>query len=132
MGSCPSSITPGGSCSGDNLECPYTIQSTSGVCGSLAADGAVATSCQCTGGVWVCPVCGDDGGAEGGGDATMEDGGGETSVDGGGDVTVEAGSDGSSADSGHVSSNEASADGPVESSSSDSSTSEASTDAAHD
>jgi hypothetical protein len=134
VGSCPSTITPGASCSGDNLECPYTIQSTSGACSSIAVDGAVATSCTCTGGVWQCPACGgEDGGEEAGSDATMEEGG-EASVDGGGggDVTVESGHDGSledaGQDAGHEASVEASSDGPVESSSTDSST----TDAAHD
>jgi len=108
VGSCPKTITPGASCSGDNLECPYTIQTTSSMCSSLEVDGAVATSCTCTGGVWSCPACtADDGGEEAGSDATTEDG---------------------SADGGQEGSTEASADGPAESSSTDSSA----TDAAHD
>jgi hypothetical protein len=136
VGSCPSTITPGGSCNGDNLECPYTIQTTSSMCSSLEVDGAVATSCICNDGVWQCPACtGDDGGEEAGGDATTE-GGGEAGGDSSADVTVEAtvdsGHDGSlqdaGQDAGHEASVEASTDGPVESSSTDSST----TDGAHD
>ena len=86
VGSCPSTITPGASCSGDNLECPYTIESSAGACSSIAVDGAVATSCTCSGGVWSCPSCGgaDAGDAEAeeaGGDATMESGSGDASTE---------------------------------------------------
>ena len=70
VGTCPSTITPGGSCSGDNLTCAYTIKSGSAACSSIAVDGSVATSCTCTSGAWVCPSCGDDGG--GGDDAAVE------------------------------------------------------------
>lgn len=94
VGSCPSTITPGSSCSGDNLECPYTIESSAGACSSIAVDGAVATSCTCSGGVWSCPSCGgaDAGDAEAeeaGGDATMESGSGDASTE----AAVEAGLD---------------------------------------
>lgn len=97
VGSCPSSITPGASCSGDNLECPYTIEPAAGACSSIAADGALATSCTCSGGVWSCPSCGgaDAGDAEAedaGGDATMESGGGDASAE----TSVEASVDSSS------------------------------------
>jgi len=95
VGSCPSSITPGGSCSGDKLTCPYTItsQSSSATCQPFNDGGPVATSCTCTEGTWVCPSCGDDGG--GGGDATIgdgeADGGGDSTVEEGGEASVEAG-----------------------------------------
>jgi hypothetical protein len=68
VGDCPAAaVAPGGSCSGDSLQCPYTIQAAGVTCN---------TSCVCTNGAWVCPdpsgclPAADDGG--GGGD----DGGG--------------------------------------------------------
>lgn len=75
VGDCPSaaSITPGGSCSGDNLQCPYNLPASGGDDG-----GGLATSCVCTGGTWSCPS--EDGGAEDAGaedassDATLESG----------------------------------------------------------
>jgi hypothetical protein len=76
VGDCPTaaSIAPGGACSGDNLECPYTLQSPSPACDGTDVDGGLATSCVCTNGTWACPSpvscdaggTGDDGG---GGDA---------------------------------------------------------------
>lgn len=83
VGDCPAdtAITAGGSCSGDSLTCPYTLQSSQ-------ADGVTcATSCTCTEGSWACPdpstcvpAAGDDGGGTGG-----DDGGGAGGDDGGGD-----------------------------------------------
>jgi hypothetical protein len=62
-GTCPaaSQVVQGGSCSGDNLQCPYTLQS-----GTDA--GGLATSCVCQDGTWACPSAGD-GGEEAGEDA---------------------------------------------------------------
>lgn len=56
VGDCPgpSAITPGRSCSGDNLECPYTLE-------TAAVEGGLQTSCVCSGGSWSCPS--SDGGA---------------------------------------------------------------------
>jgi hypothetical protein len=92
VGSCPSTITPGASCSGDNLSCPYTItsQTASSTCQGFNDGGPVATSCTCQGGIWACPSCAEDGG---GGDATVE-GGGDAEPDGGGDATIEGGEEG--------------------------------------
>jgi hypothetical protein len=110
VGSCPSRITPGGSCSGDNLTCLYTItsQSSSATCQPFNDGGPVATSCTCTSGTWVCPSCGDDGG---GADATVE-GGGDGEAEGGGDATMESGGDEGTVESG----SEAGPDSPDESS----------------
>jgi len=84
VGECPaaaSAVTPGGSCSGDSLECPYTLQSLSPACDGTTVDGGIATSCVCTKGSWVCPdavTCpsagtGDDGGDDSsGGDAASD------------------------------------------------------------
>jgi hypothetical protein len=125
VGTCPTTITPGGSCNGDNLECPYTIQTTSSACSSLEVDGAVATSCTCNDGVWQCPSCtGDDGGEEAGGDATVE-GGGEASVEAGSDGAVEAGPDGSLQEAGQDAGHEASIEASTDSSSSMDSSSDA-------
>jgi hypothetical protein len=96
VGSCPGAdtITPGGSCSGDNLQCAYTLQSASPACDGTTVEGGLATSCVCTDGAWVCPsavVCpatGDDGGGEAG-----DDGGGEAGDDGGGEAGDDASSD---------------------------------------
>ena len=48
VGACPAGtqVVPGGSCSGDNLQCPYTLG---------PVDAAVATSCVCADGRWSCP-----------------------------------------------------------------------------
>jgi hypothetical protein len=98
VGSCPSSIKPGASCSGDNLSCPYTITqgSSSSACASFNDGGPVSTSCTCTGGVWVCPSCGSDdgggGGDDGGGDAASE-GGTEASGDGPAETAAEGGAE---------------------------------------
>ena len=101
VGDCPSasSITPGGSCSGDNLQCPYTTPAT--VCnGTTVDDGGAATSCTCVEGTWSCPSaasCEDGGGDDSGSDAGTE---------AGGDSTVEGGPDGSTTEA----SSEAAAD----------------------
>jgi hypothetical protein len=78
VGDCPAAtaIVPGGSCSGDNLECPFTLQSPSPACDGTMVQGGVATSCTCTAGTWSCPSpvsceggpTGDDGPS--GGDAS--------------------------------------------------------------
>jgi hypothetical protein len=124
VGSCPSSITPGGSCSGDNLSCPYTItsQSSSSTCQPFNDGGPVATSCTCTKGTWVCPSCGDDGGG-GGADATVEVGG-DVQAEGSGD---EGGGDAAVSETGP--------DAPAESSAEASTSTDSATDggdAAHD
>src|ERR1019366_9734902 len=85
VGTCPSAsaVTPGGSCSGDSLECPYTLQSLSPACDGTTVEGGIATSCVCTKGSWVCPATvscpapasGDDSGA--GDDSSGGDGGSE-------------------------------------------------------
>jgi hypothetical protein len=55
VGDCPgkSAIVPGGSCSGDNLECAYDLETPSPACDGTNT--MLATSCICTKGVWVCP-----------------------------------------------------------------------------
>jgi hypothetical protein len=76
VGDCPSTITPGASCEGDSLTCPYTIQ---------AAGVSCPTSCTCTNGSWSCPdpsgcvpaATGDDGAATGDDGGSSDDGGGE-------------------------------------------------------
>ncbi len=76
VGSCPAAadVTPGGSCSGESLQCPYTVQSLSPACDGTMAEGGLQTSCVCTSGSWVCPSpvscgsTGDDGGDDTGGD----------------------------------------------------------------
>jgi hypothetical protein len=89
VGDCPaaSAVTPGGACSGDNLQCPYTLQSFSPACDGTTVEGGIATSCVCTSGTWVCPdavTCppsagGDDASGGGGDDSS----GGEAGDDGG-------------------------------------------------
>lgn len=83
VGDCPSTITPGGSCEGDNLSCPYVLQTPSVACDGTTVDGGVATSCVCQAGTWSCPspFCsgddagtGDDGGSAGGEDAMVDAG----------------------------------------------------------
>jgi hypothetical protein len=77
VGDCPAAtaIVPGGSCSGDNLQCPFTLQSPSPACDGTMVQGGVQTSCVCTDGTWNCPgpascdeggTSGDDGGPSGG------------------------------------------------------------------
>jgi hypothetical protein len=66
VGDCPAAtaIVPGGSCSGDNLECPFTLQTPDPACDGTMVQGGVQTSCVCTGGIWACPdpvSCGDGG-----------------------------------------------------------------------
>jgi hypothetical protein len=95
VGDCPASITPGGSCSGNNLQCPYTLAASSG-----DDAGGTPTSCVCTDGTWSCPSpsSGDDGGddaaEETGSDSTVESGpdaeGPEVSSDVAQDATAEA------------------------------------------
>jgi len=100
VGSCPpaESITPGAACSGDQLECPYTLQTASPACDGTTVDGGIATSCVCTSGTWACPTpvsCPAAGGTSDGGvqEAPGDDGG--TSTDGAADGEVqEASGDG--------------------------------------
>jgi hypothetical protein len=86
VGDCPAAaaVVPGGSCSGDSLECPYTLQSLSPACDGTTVEGGIATSCVCTQGTWVCPdtvscpgpSAGDDsGGGDDGGGSAGDDGG---------------------------------------------------------
>jgi hypothetical protein len=87
VGDCPASseIVQGGSCSGDSLACPYTLQSLSPMCDGTTVDGGIATSCVCTKGTWICPspVSCSDGGE--GGTLEVGDAAGEAS-----DVAAEA------------------------------------------
>ncbi len=41
VGTCPAAafMAPGGSCSGDNLECPYTLQTASPACDGTTVEG---------------------------------------------------------------------------------------------
>jgi hypothetical protein len=85
VGSCPApaAITPGGSCSGDSLECAYDLPSPSPACDGTNT--TIPTSCVCTKGSWVCPSpvsceggSGDDGGGDGAtGDALGDGTGGD-------------------------------------------------------
>jgi hypothetical protein len=81
VGDCPaaSSITPGGSCSGDNLECPYTLDTPSPACDGTTVEGGLATSCVCTKATWACPAAVSCGAAPG------DDAGGADGSDGAGD-----------------------------------------------
>jgi hypothetical protein len=95
VGTCPGAdkIVNGGSCNGDNLECPYTLQSPSPACDGTMVDGGIATSCVCTSGSWACPVadvCEGGTGDDAGTDGASDDGGGGT------DAAIEGGSDGAS------------------------------------
>ena len=96
VGTCPSadSIQPGGSCSGESLECAYTLQTASPACDGTMLEGGLGTSCVCTKGAWACPsavACpaAEAGGDDGGGtqDAVVGDDGGPGSdgpgIDGG-------------------------------------------------
>jgi hypothetical protein len=57
VGKCPavSEITPGAPCTGDNLECPFLLQTESLACDGTPVEGGLATSCVCTSGSWSCP-----------------------------------------------------------------------------
>ena len=83
VGDCPTTpITPGDPCSGDNLECPYTLESPDPACDGTMIDGGIATSCVCTDGTWACPepiAC--DTGDAGGDETTTDDGGGDVAAD---------------------------------------------------
>ncbi len=70
VGTCPSSdsITPGASCTGEFLECAYTLPTASPACDGTTVEGGVATSCVCTKGSWACPAavaCPAPGGGDG-------------------------------------------------------------------
>jgi hypothetical protein len=92
VGDCPASsqIKPGGSCSGDQLECPYTVKdSPSPACDGTMVEGGLQTSCTCVSGTWSCPevscdaTTGDDAGGDG--TTTSEAGDASTASDGPGD-----------------------------------------------
>lgn len=119
VGDCPgaSSITPGGSCSGDNLQCPYTTPAT--VCnGTTVDDGGAATSCTCVEGKWSCPSAASCEGGGGGGD----DSGSDAAAEASGDSTVDVVSDTSpteasseaAIEASHDAATEASLDAPTE------------------
>jgi hypothetical protein len=84
VGDCPapSAIVPGGSCSGDSLECSYSLESLSPACDGTTVDGGIATSCVCTKGSWSCPSpvscpgaqedAGDGGGTDEASDSSSE------------------------------------------------------------
>jgi hypothetical protein len=106
VGDCPaaSTIAPGGACSGNDLQCPYTLQTPSPACDGTEVDGGLETSCICTKGTWACPSpvsCGgggtDDGGPEAGVDSTVGDGG--AGDDGGPETGVDSGVGDSGGDS---------------------------------
>src|ERR1039458_3846031 len=122
VGDCPSasSIKPGGSCSGNYLECSYTLQTPSQACDGTSVEGGLATSCICTEGTWVCP---DPVSCEAGG---TDDGGGDGEVDGttdgqGGEAATEEGGGDSSGDSAsaETGAGDAMGDGAVEGAASD-------------
>jgi hypothetical protein len=119
VGDCPSpsNIKPGGSCSGDYLTCPYTLQTPNQACDGTAVEGGLETSCTCTKGTWICPdpvTCEAGGSGDGGGDGEVdgttdgqsgegstEDGGGDGAGDsasnvetGSGDATSDGSDDG--------------------------------------
>jgi hypothetical protein len=95
VGDCPSasSVHPGGSCNGDYLECPYSLQTPSLACDGTAVEGGLDTSCICTKGTWACPspVSCEDGGSSA--SETGDSGGNDGAVNGTGDA------EGKSADS---------------------------------
>ncbi len=75
VGDCPaaSAIQDQASCSGEQLECPYTLQTASPACDGTMVDGGLATSCVCTSGKWSCPQpvsCAAEGGTADDGSAT--------------------------------------------------------------
>jgi hypothetical protein len=83
VGDCPSSpITPGGSCSTENLQCAYTLPASD--------DAGTPTSCICTMGAWACPSAssGDDGGGD---DSTGSDSSVDASVEAAEEAAAEAG-----------------------------------------
>jgi hypothetical protein len=101
VGTCPAtdSVVPGGSCSGESLECAYTLQTASPACDGTMVEGGIATSCVCTKGTWACPSAVSCPAPPGGGspDAAGDDGGGQEAGgdDGGGQEAgaAEAGGD---------------------------------------
>ena len=92
VGDCPTAaITPGDKCTGDNLQCPYTLDTPSPACDGTMVEGGIATSCICTDGTWVCPdpISCDTG--DGGGDETAtDDGAADAGDDGAGDTGADA------------------------------------------
>jgi hypothetical protein len=96
VGDCPaaSSIKPGASCSGDQLECPYTLDTPSPACDGTTVEGGLQTSCTCDNGTWSCPspVSCD---ATTGEDASQQDAGGSDAADGQGptEASSKAGKD---------------------------------------
>jgi len=57
VGDCPASsqIKPGGACTGNQLECPYTLDTPSPACDGTTVEGGLQTSCTCVNGTWSCP-----------------------------------------------------------------------------
>jgi hypothetical protein len=100
VGDCPSSsITPGGSCSSENLQCAYVLPASD--------DAGTPTSCTCMAGVWNCPSAGsgDDAASD---DSTLV----EATAEGAAEASAEA-----AETSNDASNQEAGTDGPAESSS---------------
>lgn len=100
-GDCPAkeSITPGGSCSDDHLQCAYDLTTPNAVCDGTST--RIATSCTCTDGTWACPEAfeceagaGDGGDAGSAAEAGEDDGSVEPESgphdDGGSDATADA------------------------------------------
>lgn len=87
VGDCPSAsvVTPGGSCTGDMLSCPYDLATPSPACDGTMT--SISTSCVCTKRAWTCPAsvsCPDAAAAADGGGADETGGDSSVSDDGGG------------------------------------------------
>jgi len=92
-GDCPAkeTITPGGACDDEHLQCAYDLPSASIACDGTNA--VLATSCTCTKGVWACPSaveCPGSDAATSDEDATGDDGATDASGDDAGDAAESA------------------------------------------
>jgi hypothetical protein len=108
VGDCPASsqIKPGGSCSGDQLQCPYTLQNApSPACDGTTVEGGLQTSCTCVNGTWSCPSVSCD--ATAGDDASQSDG---TTSEAGDASSSDAGDGASATEGATETSSEAAAD----------------------
>ena len=86
LADCPAAaeVVPGGACSGNDLQCAYTLSTQTAACTGMTT--TVATSCTCTDGAWVCPTGFCDASTEGGSsDSGVSDGAAQS--DGGTDAT---------------------------------------------
>ena len=73
VGDCPAkaSVTPGGPCSTDQLQCPYDLTTPGPTCNGSSSLG-IASSCICTGGAWSCSAGFCDGGADAAADGSPD------------------------------------------------------------